>query len=122
MPSQDAKKAATAKLIKITTIVYCMVCFLVGQLTRPSSIFTSLKNSVIFAMSSSYLKTPPGACSILKVKYSNMTARGQVRLLDIQIFYILGVGLDELLARQNLGAHQGIKNFVGFFGISHCNL
>lgn len=66
MESHAVKNAATAKLINITTTVYCAVCFLVGQLTRPSSVLTSLRNSAILAIvvSASYLKTPPGACLI----------------------------------------------------------
>lgn len=50
MESHAVKNAATAKLINITTTVYCAVCFLVGQLTRLNSVLTSFRNSVNLAI------------------------------------------------------------------------
>src|SRR3989338_6098803 len=50
MASSAPKNAATNKLITITTNVYWMVCFRLGQLTRASSIFTSFKNATNLLM------------------------------------------------------------------------
>jgi len=44
------------------------------------------------------------------------------KILDVKIFYVFGVSLNKTLARFNFRAHQNIKNFISFSGISNSHL